>query len=122
MFYVGHNSFSYSFLLDRLLQYEKPDFSSSGEKQFLLGLFLLTCIYSHWIYIVIKHKSSYKYSHKKVIENLSCFKVEYYPKHLLLKPVHYETELSVTKCWDSLHARLNSHYKAWSYKEKMQKD
>ena len=24
--------------------------------------------------------------------------------------------------WDSLHARLNSHYKAWSYKKKKQKD
>ena len=23
--------------------------------------------------------------------------------------------------WDSLHARLNSHYKAWSYNEKKQK-
>ena len=24
--------------------------------------------------------------------------------------------------WDSLHARLNSHYKAWSYKKKHKKD
>ena len=23
--------------------------------------------------------------------------------------------------WDSLHARLNSHYKAWTYKEKKNK-
>ena len=23
--------------------------------------------------------------------------------------------------WDSLHARLNSHYEAWSYKEKQHK-
>ena len=23
--------------------------------------------------------------------------------------------------WDSLHARLNSHYKAWSYKKKKHK-
>ena len=23
--------------------------------------------------------------------------------------------------WDSLHARLNSHYDAWSYKKKKQK-
>ena len=25
------------------------------------------------------------------------------------------------KKWDSLHARLNSHYKAWSYKKKKHK-
>ena len=24
-------------------------------------------------------------------------------------------------CWDSLHARLNSHYKAWSYKKRTTK-
>ena len=29
--------------------------------------------------------------------------------------------LAVVFNWDSLHARLNSHYKAWSYKKKEQK-
>ena len=31
----------------------------------------------------------------------------------------YQMEIGIY--WDSLHARLNSHYKAWSYKKKKQK-
>ena len=43
-------------------------------------------------------------------------------KSLQLSSINTNTEQFVVFFnWDSLHARLNSHYKAWSYKKKKHK-
>ena len=34
---------------------------------------------------------------------------------------HSSADIVIFFNWDSLHARLNSHYEAWSYKKKAQK-
>ena len=45
---------------------------------------------------------------------------------ILMPPLHCETQVTwedffIFFNWDSLHARLNSHYKTWSYKKKNHK-
>ena len=54
----------------------------------------------------------------------NSYKSRYQPLKILLMPASL-LSISLSKSfffnWDSLHARLNSHYKAWSYKKKKHK-